>query len=288
MSRTSMLAVTIVVGACTRLTATSNAAARDATSGGTTVNNAAFDKLRPVADMESERATEPQEHLQRAGDVVELVPEIEAHVAEAEAEADAVQRSAIRGGREQRIWFAHPCGVEEPDHVEPIAPAEAVFQVRERKGGADRFLELVSMHRTDAADGELSLWRQRSAGPSNDPARAERLMRRQQRARPGGDDVARKVEVAAERIRRRDLGRPVEPEDRLRTARAIEAPEPLAEWVLELVAPVRGVERFVVEVVAAVRRADDERIQMAVDRRAIRSKRLGAVPHPEIGLHLAP
>ena len=50
-SRTSTVAVTVIDGVWTPFTEISNAAARDAASSDTTVNNAAFDKLTPVADM---------------------------------------------------------------------------------------------------------------------------------------------------------------------------------------------------------------------------------------------
>ena len=58
--------------------------------------------------------------------------------------------------------------------------------------------------------------------------------------------------------------------------------EPLAEERVELVAPVRRLERFAVEPTAVYRRAQDDGVELAFSRDEIRAERFVAVPDTEV------
>src|SRR5205823_620361 len=119
----------------------------------------------------SESASDSHQDLQRLGNLLELVAEIDADGAvDAQAESDAFQHlRVVRSG-------AHAAGVEEAKRLHSAAPAERVFEVDQIQGVADGLLELVAVDRSDAAEREQALRRQHPARPPADGANREVLM----------------------------------------------------------------------------------------------------------------
>src|SRR5262245_5112235 len=139
--------------------------------------------------------------LQRAGDRVELVAEIDARAGDRNAEADAPQPARVgrrQCGIEDRIARRRVTGVEEADDLKRVAPAERVLQIQQRQRAAALLLELVAVDRTEPADREQPLRWQLTLGPAADRADAEILVRGQRDPRATADQVAREIEVAVE------------------------------------------------------------------------------------------
>ena len=85
---------------------------------------APFGKLRASVMGESKRPIEAQQHLERAGNVVRLVAEVDSQSANADAEANALQPGRGRAG-----LGPDTAGVEETDRRQPAAPPDLVFEV---------------------------------------------------------------------------------------------------------------------------------------------------------------
>src|SRR6185436_9337420 len=122
---------------------------------------------------------------------------------------------------------------------------------------AGRRLEVVAVHRSDAADREEPLRRELATGPAADRPRAKGLILGQEHTRAGGDDVAAEIEVAAEGVRLGDLRGPVDAPDRALVALEVGGVQPIAERRLELMTAIRRLERLALEAVAVRGRADD-------------------------------
>src|SRR5262249_40269438 len=114
-----------------------------------------------------EGSAEANEDLEPAGRVlavheavdevaVELVAEVDPEVADAEARANPLQPWRIAGRG------SDAAGIEEPEHAKRLLEAIAVLDVHERERVADGFPEAIAVHRTDAANRELALERQRA------------------------------------------------------------------------------------------------------------------------------
>src|SRR5262249_4607417 len=145
--------------------------------------------------------------VQRARHRVLTIAEVDAEIAQADAPSQSAQPAGV-GCRAP--------GVVEAEELKARAPSERVLEVQERERRAGALLEVIAVHRADAADAEAALRRQRAPGPAADRADAEVLMRRQRGAIARAHDVAVEIEVAAERIAGSDLRRPVDAPDRRR------------------------------------------------------------------------
>src|SRR6476646_1717024 len=100
----------------------------------------------------SETPSEPDQHLKRAWNIVDLVAEVDADVADADAPADAVQPRRAGSGRRR----AGAADVVEAEQLQAVAPAERVLEIDERHRVADLLFEVVAEHRPDAAHPELA------------------------------------------------------------------------------------------------------------------------------------
>src|SRR4029453_11097176 len=121
----------------------------------------------------SETPAEPDQHLKRAWNIVGLVAEVDADVADADAPADAVQPRRAGGARGQR---ADSADIVEAEQLQAVAPAERVLEIDERHRVADLLLEVVAEHRPDAANGELALRRPGPGRPPTHPTHTAHLV----------------------------------------------------------------------------------------------------------------
>src|SRR4029453_15313487 len=229
----------------------------------------------------SETPAEPDQHLKRAWNIVGLVAEVDADVADADAPADAVQPWRAGGARGQR---ADSADIVEAEQLQAVAPPERVLEIDERHRVADLLLEVVAEHRPDAANGELALRRQDAVRPAADRAGTEPLMGRQCKPRPAAYDVALEIEVAVQYSRRRDLRGPVDAPQRRPIVLLIRVAQALAERRLELMPAIGRFERFLTEAAAVDRRADFHRVHATLCRDDIRPERLVVVPKAEVAL----
>src|SRR5207247_10051447 len=87
--------------------------------------------LSCVISILSERPAEAKQHLERTGDGVELVAEIDAGAANRQTEADTLEPSRIRSrrGPQRRPPDRHPSSVEESEHLDVVAPSERVLEI---------------------------------------------------------------------------------------------------------------------------------------------------------------
>src|SRR6185503_15044703 len=126
-----------------------------------------------------------QERFERARDGVGPVAEIDAHAAEADAKPHAFQPR-----RTGAVHKTDAARIEETDRLQPAVPSHFVFEVEQAERVAGRRLEVVAVHRSDAADREEPLRRELATGPAADRPRAKGLILGQEHTRAGGDDVA--------------------------------------------------------------------------------------------------
>src|SRR5262249_4969242 len=134
-----------------------------------------------------------------------------------------------------------------------------------------------------AADRELPLRRQDAIRPAADHPNAEVLMRRECETGAAADDVALEIEIALQRVGRRDLRRPVDAPHRRRLTVALRLADSLANRRLELMTTVRRLERFAIEPLPVHRRAEDDGVHAPVASGAIRPERFVVVPDAEVG-----
>src|SRR5206468_5811142 len=95
--------------------------------------------------------------------------------------------------------------------------------------------------------------------------------------------MAAEIKVAAKRSRRRDLRCPIDSPDRRRIM-AVRLVEAIAEGVLQLMAPVRGIQRFTIEALCIQRSADHDRVQTAIESGNVGTEWLIPVPDAEVAL----